>query len=59
MKLPNKFHNAIIGIFFSFFGKGELYLFSAYIFINIMDFGKNANSVNVDKYGRINIRIIA
>ena len=33
MKLPNKFHNAIMGIFFSFFGKGELYLFSACILI--------------------------
>ena len=28
--MPNKFHKAIIGIFFSFFEKGELYLFSSY-----------------------------
>ena len=59
IKLPNKFHTAILGIFFSFFEKGELYLFSAYKFIYIVDFGKIANSINVDKYGRRNIRIIA
>jgi len=54
MDLPNKFHNAIIGIFFSFYGKGELYLFSAYTISN-KEFGKNANSFNADLYGEISV----
>ena len=43
MKVPNKFHNAIIGIFFSFFWKRVNYTFFR-VHAIIFEFGKNADS---------------